>query len=46
MLENLKIISMADIKIRNSHIQVREEKQSGRITYIEKKNLKPEQQAG
>lgn len=46
MLENLKIISMADIKIRNSYIQVREEKHSGRITYIEKKNLKPEQQAG
>lgn len=37
MLENLKIISMSDIKIWNSYLQGREEKHSGRIIYIVKK---------
>lgn len=46
MLENLKIISMSDMKIWNSYIQVREEKHSGGIIYIEKKNLNSEQQTG
>lgn len=37
MLENLKIITMSDIKIWNSYIQGSEEKHSGGIICIEKR---------